>query len=125
MADFDKIEVLLNDIVNSGYEILDAMDTEDVDLKEVRQLLKERGEKIDSLNEISLSNNTFTKPEKKKLKNLFTRYTILEKQINSIWAKLSLVSKSSLKKVALHKKAKESYKTPFKTSRFLNAQVAG
>lgn len=125
MADFKQIKNLLSDIVDSGYQILDELESEELDLKKARSLMKQRGEEIKKLDEISLGDADFSDPERKELKNLFTRFTVLEKHMNIILSKLSLLSKTSLQEVALHKKAKKSYRTPFKTSKFLNTRVSG
>lgn len=126
MAQFDRIEILLNEIIDSGYKILDKLDEgEDAMLRQVQVLMDERGNKISQLNELPVEDKTYTRPQKEELKNLFTRFTVLEKQIGTVLAKLSLSSSSTLKDVVRHKKAKKSYKTVFKNSRFLDARVTG
>lgn len=100
----------IQQILDTGYEILFELEKEEPDLKAVKNLYDERSTKITKLNEFSEDKNGhYSQTDKKSLKNLFLRVQLLEKKLNGRLAVLSKRKMNDLKELGFHKKAKSLY----------------
>ncbi|MGD8747603.1 MAG: hypothetical protein PVI44_03990 [Balneolaceae bacterium] len=105
-----NIKSHIEQILETGYEILFELEKEKPNLKKVQKLYDNRAASVNKLNDITTENiNKLSKEDRIPLKNLFTRLQLLEKKLNKNLATLSEEIKESLQKLELHKKAKTLY----------------
>jgi hypothetical protein len=100
----------IEEILETGYEILFELEKEKLDFSKVKKLYDDRSESIDKLEELPKVNiSEVSEGEREPLKNLFTRLQLLEKKLNRNLSSLSAEKKEDLKELSLHKKAKSLY----------------
>ena len=105
-----QIKNNIEDILETGYEILFELEKEEPDFKKVKKLYDDRSKSINKLDEQpGKKNKELSKSDKQPLKNLFTRLQLLEKKLNKNLSSLSEARKKDLKELSLHKKAKSLY----------------
>ncbi len=125
MTDFKTIKATLARVVDTGYEILLALDEQDIEVRSVKELMDKRDRQIQTLQRTVIEKSTLTTEQKDTLRNFFTRLYVLEKKINKSFSKLTLHYKNRLKDIELQKKAKKSYIAAAGTGKYFDAQISG
>jgi hypothetical protein len=125
MENFDVIETQLDNIIATTCNILEMDKQGQDDLEIMNQLLEKREQQLQSLYRSKMNKKQLTENEKDILRSFFTRFYVLDKKMNSIFADLSLYYKQSLRNLKKHKKANQAYHTAPATSTFLNTKISG
>ena len=100
----------IEQVLETGYEILIKLEEKDPDLDKVKELYKYRLHTITKLNQTpDYKLNNLTGEKRKASKDLFTRLQLLEKELTKSLTALQNKQRESLKKFELHKKARLSY----------------
>lgn len=101
---------IIEQLLETGYEILFELEKNDLDLKKVQKLYDNRSDAIEKLHEIPQQKiKHLSQEHKKPIQMLLTRVKLLEKKLNRNLAALSEIKKKDLQQVGLHKKAKSLY----------------
>ncbi len=115
---------IIKKIIDIGYKILAELDEEEPDMEKIKALYDDRGILIKELNQIPISViNKHSNGEDEESKKLFTRFQLLEKQLNKNLEKLSRSKDDGLRKLGLHKKAKSSYNRASKSQKRLKRKI--
>lgn len=106
---FKTIESLLA----AGYELLFELESEEPSINEIERIFEIRTELIDKLgNEINKMQESKLEPneqDRERLKNLLTRFQLLDKRINQLLTLLSNYKKEMLGELQNIKKARQKY----------------
>lgn len=115
---------IIEEIIDIGYHILAELDEEEPNLEKIKALYENRGSLIKKLDEIP-TNGTYEQSNEKKeaSKKLFTRFQLIEKQLNKNLKKLSQAKDEELRELGLHKKAKSSYNKTTNSQRSLKRKI--
>lgn len=115
---------IIEEIIDIGYNILAELDEEEPNLEKIKALYENRGSLIKKLDEIP-TNGTYEQSNEKKeaSKKLFTRFQLVEKQLNKNLKKLSQAKDEELRELGLHKKAKSSYNKTTNSQRSLKRKI--
>lgn len=105
-----QIKNKIEDILQTGYEILFELEKDGPDFSKIKDLYDDRSETINKLDDIPKKKiNDLSKSDREPLKNLFTRLHLLEKKLNKNLSTLSEKKRENLKELGLHQKAKSLY----------------
>jgi|SRR5699024_2693408 len=125
MTDFSTVKKYLERIIALGYKILPALEEDEFEAEQIKELMDQRGRQVQALNKTEINKNELSKGQKEQLRNVFTRLYILEKRINKNLAKLSLNYNSMISDIDLHKKAQNSYAGAARAGQFFDTQISG